>query len=96
MEHEEFVKHVQDDAELAVPDEAATVMVAVLGTLGEMLSPTEQRYLAAQLPKPLKDAGSRKTLRGFPVGVARWSAPRQRPGSEADRSAKPTAVSWEC
>ncbi len=54
MEYHEFVKRVQDQAETAAPDEAAAVIKAVLGTLGEMLSPTERRHLAAQLPKSMK------------------------------------------
>ncbi len=32
---------------------------AVLGTLGELLSPSERRHLATQLPKPLKDRAQR-------------------------------------
>jgi len=32
---------------LDAPDEAAAATEAVLGTLGEMLSPTERRHLAA-------------------------------------------------
>ena len=55
MENREFIKRVQEEAELAAPDEAAAAMEAVLGTLGEMLSPTERRHLAAQLPKSLKE-----------------------------------------
>jgi uncharacterized protein (DUF2267 family) len=55
MEYNEFVKRVQDQAELPGPDEAGAAIKAVLGTLGEMLSPMERRHLAAQLHKPLKD-----------------------------------------
>lgn len=55
MEYNEFVKRVQDQAELAAPDEAAAAIRAVLGTLGEMLSPMERRHLAAQLHKSMKD-----------------------------------------
>lgn len=55
MEYQEFVNRVQQDAELGAPDEAAAAIGAVLGTLGEMLSPTERRHLAAQLHKPMKD-----------------------------------------
>jgi len=55
MEYQEFVKRVQDEAELAAPDETVAAIAAVLGTLGEMLSPTERRHLAAQLPKSMKD-----------------------------------------
>jgi uncharacterized protein (DUF2267 family) len=55
MEYQEFVKRVQEETELAAPDEAAVAIKAVLGTLGEMLSPTERRHLAAQLPKSMKD-----------------------------------------
>lgn len=55
MEYQEFVKRVQEEAESAAPDEAAAAIEAVLGTLGEMLSPTERRHLAAQLPRSMKD-----------------------------------------
>jgi uncharacterized protein (DUF2267 family) len=55
MEYDEFIRRVQEEAELAAPDEAAAAIKAVLGTLGEMLSPTERRHLAAQLHKPMKD-----------------------------------------
>lgn len=55
MEYNEFIQRVQKEAEPAVPGEAAAAIKAVLGTLGEMLSPMERRHLAAQLPKPLKD-----------------------------------------
>jgi uncharacterized protein (DUF2267 family) len=54
MEYQEFVKRVQEEAESAAPDEAAAALEAVLGTLGEMLSPTERRHLSAQLPKSMK------------------------------------------
>ncbi len=55
MEHQEFITRVQEEAGLAAPDEAAGASKAVLGTLGEMLSPTERRHLAAQLPRAMKD-----------------------------------------
>jgi uncharacterized protein (DUF2267 family) len=55
MEYQEFVTRVQDEVGLAASDEAAAAIKAVLGTLGEMLSPMERRHLAAQLQKPLKD-----------------------------------------
>ncbi len=55
MKREEFIKRVQEEAELAALDEATRTIEAVLGTLGELLSPTERRHLAAQLQKPLKD-----------------------------------------
>ena len=55
MEYNEFIQRVQEEAGLAAPDEATVVIKAVLGTLGEMLSPTERRHLAAQLPKSLKN-----------------------------------------
>ena len=54
MEDQESTRRVQEEAELAAPDEAAAAMAAVLGTLGEMLSPTERRHLTAQLPQSLK------------------------------------------
>jgi len=55
MEYREFVKRVQETAELASAAEAVIATEAVLGTLGELLSPTQRRHLAAQLRKPLKD-----------------------------------------
>ena len=55
MEYDEFIRRVQEEAELAAPDKAAAATEAVLGTLGEMLSPTERRHLAAQLHKSLKE-----------------------------------------
>jgi uncharacterized protein (DUF2267 family) len=55
MEAKEFVQRVQEETGLDSPDEAEAALGAVLGTLGEMLSPMERRHLAAQLPKPLKD-----------------------------------------
>jgi uncharacterized protein (DUF2267 family) len=56
MEYQEFVKRVQAEAELVSSDEAEAAIAAVLGTLGEMLPPTERRHLATQLPKPMKDS----------------------------------------
>ncbi len=56
MEYKELVQHVQETAELGTPQEAITVIEAVLGTLGELLSPSERRHLATQLPKPLKES----------------------------------------
>ncbi len=55
MEYTEFIKRVQEAAELAGPDEAETAIEVVLGTLGELLSPLERRHLAAQLHKPMKE-----------------------------------------
>ncbi len=55
MEYNEFVKRVQDEAELPEPDEATAAIRAVLGTLGEMLTPMGRRHLAAQLNKSMKD-----------------------------------------
>jgi uncharacterized protein (DUF2267 family) len=55
MEYNEFVKHVQETAELDSPEEALAAIQATLGTLGEMLSKTERDHLAAQLHKPLKE-----------------------------------------
>lgn len=70
MEYQELTQRVQEGTELAAPQQAMTVLEAVLGTLGELLSPTERRHLATQLPKPLKD------------GVDRWieCPPRERTG----------------
>jgi uncharacterized protein (DUF2267 family) len=70
MESKEFIKRVQDQAELTSSDEAVAAIEAVLGTLGEMLSPLERRHLAAQLHKPMKDY------------VSRWA---QRPPKEITR-----------
>lgn len=54
MDHDEFVKRVQETAALASPAEAAAALEATIGTLGELLAPTERRHLAAQLHKPMK------------------------------------------
>jgi uncharacterized protein (DUF2267 family) len=54
MEYSEFVKRVQETAQLASADDAAAALEVVLGTFGELLSPTERRHLAAQLHKPMK------------------------------------------
>ena len=59
MEYQELVRHVQERAELGTREEAVAVVEAVLGTLGELLSPSERRHLATQLPKPLKDGARR-------------------------------------
>jgi uncharacterized protein (DUF2267 family) len=55
MEYKELVQRVQEMAELGTAA-AITVIEAVLGTLGELLSPSERRHLGTQLPKPLKDS----------------------------------------
>jgi uncharacterized protein (DUF2267 family) len=55
MGHDEFVKRVQETAALTSTEEAAAALAATIGTLGELLSPTERRHLAAQLPKPMKE-----------------------------------------
>jgi uncharacterized protein (DUF2267 family) len=70
MEYQELAERVQETADLVAPQEAMTALEAVLGTLGELLSPTERRHLATQLRKPLKD------------GVDRWieRPPRERTG----------------
>ncbi len=79
MESKEFIKRVQGETGLAAPDEAEAAVAAVLGTLGEMLPPTQRRHLAAQLPKSLKDyvqpvgrasfQGSHSSASVFPGGV---------------------------
>jgi uncharacterized protein (DUF2267 family) len=70
MEYQELAERVQETADLVAPQEAMTALEAVLGTLGELLSPTQRRHLATQLRKPLKD------------GVDRWieRPPRERTG----------------
>jgi uncharacterized protein (DUF2267 family) len=55
MDHEEFVKRVQEAAALDSAAEAAAALEATLGTLGELLAPTERHHLAAQLHKPMKE-----------------------------------------
>lgn len=55
MEYKEFIKHVQETAELDSPEEALAATRATLGTLGELLSKTERDDLASQLHKPLKE-----------------------------------------
>ncbi len=54
MEYQEFIKRVQEVAQLDSAEEAARAVEATLGTLGELLSATERRHLAAQLRKPMK------------------------------------------
>jgi len=55
MEYKEFVKRVQEMAQLDSAEDAARAVKATLGTLGELLSPMERRHLAAQLHKPMKE-----------------------------------------
>jgi uncharacterized protein (DUF2267 family) len=63
MEFKEFIQRVQEETGLTSPDEATAAVEAVLGTLGEMLAPTERRHLIAQLHKPMKDYVSRWVAR---------------------------------
>lgn len=55
MDYNEFIRHVQERADLGSPAEALAAIDATLGTLGELLSKTERDDLAAQLHKPLKE-----------------------------------------
>jgi uncharacterized protein (DUF2267 family) len=54
MTYQEIIKKVQQRGRLETAKEAEQVTRAVLGTLGENIYRTEERELAAQLPKELK------------------------------------------
>lgn len=56
MQYDEFIQKVQEKGGFENRDEAERVVFAVLGTLGEKIYRTEERQLAAQLPKELKKA----------------------------------------
>ncbi len=55
MDHNEFVKRVQETTPLDSAEEAAAALEATIGTIGELLAPTGRRHLAAQLHKPMKE-----------------------------------------
>jgi uncharacterized protein (DUF2267 family) len=55
MDHDEFVKRIQETAALDSAEQAGAALEATLGTMGELLSPMERRHLAAQLRKPMKE-----------------------------------------
>lgn len=55
MKDTEFIKRVQEQIQAETMQEAAEITRAALGTLGELLSPTERRKLTAQLPGKLKE-----------------------------------------
>jgi len=56
MHYEEFIQKVQERGGFKSKEDAVRVTHAVLGTLGEKIYRTEERQLAAQLPKELKQA----------------------------------------
>jgi len=56
MRYEEIVTRVRELVGLKNDPEAEQLLRAVLGTLGERVYRTEERHMAAQLPKELKDA----------------------------------------
>lgn len=55
MDYDEFVKRVEETAELDAPEKAQDAIRATLGTLGELLSRPERADLAAELHKPIKE-----------------------------------------
>ena len=55
MRFHEFVRRVQEEAELDSRDEAVKTIRATLSSLGECLYRTERRHLASQLPKEAKE-----------------------------------------
>jgi uncharacterized protein (DUF2267 family) len=55
MRADEFVTHVQLEANCASYNEAYNLTKAVIETLGERLYKTERNKLAAELPKELKE-----------------------------------------
>ena len=54
MQYDEFIRQVQDQANLESPDEGAGITRAVLETLGERLDRTVRDGVEAQLPRELK------------------------------------------
>lgn len=75
MQYNEFIKNVQQKANLNNSDEAARLVEVVLAALGERLYRTERDDLASQLPVELKQAlyavqppeNTRDDVRRFPV-----------------------------
>lgn len=55
MQTDEFVRRVQEEADLSLGDEALRAVEATLATLGERLDRDERDDLAAQLPRQLKE-----------------------------------------
>jgi uncharacterized protein (DUF2267 family) len=55
MDYKQIVQNVQEQVGLGNEKEAEKTLHAVLGTLGENVPRMEERHLAAQLPKELKD-----------------------------------------
>lgn len=56
MQYDEFIQKVQERGGFENREDTVRVVFAVLGTLGEKIYRTEERQLAAQLPKELKNA----------------------------------------
>jgi uncharacterized protein (DUF2267 family) len=54
MTYDEIINRVQDYTGISDRKHAEQVLRAVLGTLGEIVYRTEERQMAAQLPKELK------------------------------------------
>ena len=55
MQYEEIIRRVQERGRIADPSKTELVIKAVLGTFGELVYRTEERQMAAQLPKQLRD-----------------------------------------
>ena len=55
MQYEEIIRRVQEQGNIADTAKAKKILRAVLGTFGELVYRTEERQMAAQLPKELKD-----------------------------------------
>jgi uncharacterized protein (DUF2267 family) len=56
MQYDQFIEHVQTEADLSDTDAAARITDVVLATLGESLYRTKCRELGAQLPTRLHEA----------------------------------------
>ena len=55
MQYEEIIRRVQERGKVTDRMKAEKILRAVLGTFGEAVYRTEERQMAAQLPKELKD-----------------------------------------
>ena len=55
MQYVEMINKIQELSAITDQEEAALVIRAVLGTLGEHIYRTEERLLASQLPKELRN-----------------------------------------
>lgn len=96
MQHDQFIGHVQDRADLDSRGSAEAATRATLETLGERLAGGEPDNLAAQLPPEIGLHLGRGDGRGDPFDVEefyRRVAERQGPGTDtADAAFHASAV----